>query len=106
MTDPLINYETISLVRRQRICKLVNDNSVILKCSRDALNDTIEWCIENVGKERPYHPIHEAQGGWIDYFEGHWAVDRTERNFWFFDARMLSAFMLRWSNEYVMLRPQ
>lgn len=66
----------------------------------------IEWCIKNVGKERPYHPIHEAEEGWMDYFEGEWALDRTEMNFWFLDARMLSAFMLCWSEDYMMLRPK
>lgn len=106
MTDPLIDYEVIAPDRRKRMRKLVNDNSVKVRCDRDSLKEMIEWCDENIGEERPYHPIHEADEGWMDYFEGEWALDRTEKNFWFFNARMLSAFMLRWSADYVMERPE
>lgn len=104
MNEPLVEYAT-SREQILRLRKYVNAHSVVVGADRDVVKEMLNWCEENAGEERPYHPRHEADEGWMDYFEGEWACDRVERNFWFFNPKMLSAFMLRWS-EYPMSRPE
>lgn len=71
------------------------------------LGDMIEWCVLNVGERRPNHPIHEAYEGWMDYFDGLWAVDylmidnlrgesRGHHSFWFARGKDKTLFSLIW----------
>jgi hypothetical protein len=69
-----------------------------------------DWCLENVGDLRQWHPLREAQEGRLDYFDGNWAItidDKNEfittvaiidpiYNFWFEKERDAAAFALRW----------
>lgn len=67
------------------------------------LKDLVIWCRENIGEPRPHHPIFEAEDGWMDYFEGCWAVDylvnhdgRDVHSFWFEYDRDRTLFKLTW----------
>lgn len=103
MNEPLVEYAT-SREQILHLRKYVNRNSISVDADKETLIRMVEWCELNAGDERPYHPIHEADEGWMDYFEGEWALDRVEKNFWFYNPKILSAFMLRWS-EYPLTRP-
>jgi hypothetical protein len=91
--------------RRKRLTKLITDNCVVMDL-RSVNNDVglcIEWCIERFGPCRSHHPLREAQEGWIDFFEGHWAVTygvpeySTEKwLFWFEKDSDLIEFKLAW----------
>jgi hypothetical protein len=59
------------------------------------------WCGEKIGEMRPYHPLQEAQEGWLDYFDGDWAVDYNPHDtgwlFWFARKSDRVLFQLTWS---------
>lgn len=78
----------VSKRRVDRLVKLVVDQCVIIKLARpnqghELLHTLYVWCRENIGEQRPYHPIFEAQQGWIDYFDGKWAQTTINDEYWF-----------------------
>ena len=65
----------------------------------DHLFDLIEWCSDNCGERRLYHPLYEAMEGWMDYFDGDWAYDDIgddSISFWFSSKKHQAMFALRW----------
>ena len=93
--EPLIDLE--NLRQRRRLVKLVNKNSVDVK--NNIPDEVLQWCIDTLGTQRKYHPIYEAMDGWMDHFEGSWAVDFGKRNFWFESPVLRTTFILRWHGE-------
>jgi len=63
-----------------------------------------EWCLRQLGEERPSFPIDEAAyDGYIDYFDGDWcqistrrysADGNTETIFWFWSDSDRARFQL------------
>jgi hypothetical protein len=59
-----------------------------------------QWMLDNIGEQRHSHPYHEAEEGWIDYFEGEWAVDFTIGGYnfyWFANKKLTAIFVLMYS---------
>jgi hypothetical protein len=89
--------------RRMRLIASIEGQCVNIRFDEmRALSDMATWCFEKIGSKRPYHPIHEAEEGWIDYFEGDWAADRIANDgdavmsFWFARREDLLLFKLTW----------
>lgn len=84
--------------------------SIVITRPKDPTDDLVtmgairEWLLENVGEERPSHPMNEYEmDGYLDYFEGEWAYREGVRDdpphthrFWFWDHRKATLFALRW----------
>jgi hypothetical protein len=91
MTD---NYSIPDLI------KWVMDHSVSVPEDRiDLVPQMVEWCEQNIGEQRPGHPLHEAQEGWIDYLEGDWAHEWQFLggvSFWFWRKKDAVLFQLTW----------
>ena len=73
---------------------------VVDRSRMHSLTEMKAWCLENVGEQRPHHPLGEAEEGWLDYFDGAWAVD-YDRNgtgwlFWFEKKADRTLFRLKW----------
>lgn len=84
------------------LVRLILAQSVPIPRSKaNLLEDMKSWCLENVGEMRHYHPLTEAEEGWIDYFDGDWAVDydrhRTGWSFWFAKKDHRVLFQLTWT---------
>ena len=95
----------VSKRRCDRLIKMVVNQCVIIKIKPRSLDHALlhtlcEWCKENIGERRLYHPIFEAQKGWIDYFDGKWAQTSIDDEYWFwFDrAEDKVLFNLTWRN--------
>lgn len=64
------------------------------------IEEMVAWCKDNMGEQRPHHPIGEAEEGWLDYFDGDWAVtydpNSTGWLFWFEKKADRMLFQLTW----------
>jgi len=77
------------------------DHSVLIADDKVSLvPQMLEWCEKHIGEPRPHHPIHEAEEGWIDYFDGEWAHEWQYLggiSFWFARKRDAVLFQLTWA---------
>ena len=84
-----LKYE-LDLVQIELLIVLINKQSVLLRDKND-YEDAVKWCEENIGECRLYHPMAEAEEGYIDYFEGEWAVSFPSKQK-FFDGEIVISF--------------
>lgn len=62
-----------------------------------------QWCEQHWGEQRAGNILHEAQEGWIDYFDGDWQIAfnpwcaHEELILWVSDKSKLTQFCLTWS---------
>lgn len=87
--------------RRNDLVSIIMSQSVVVDRSRMSLLDDMKaWCRENVGEQRPYHPLGEAEEGWLDYFDGEWAITHDPNStgwiFWFGKKADRTLFQLTW----------
>lgn len=86
------NTELVTIVLSQ--CVTVNRAMTYL------IEDMKSWCMENVGEQRPHHPLGEAEEGWLDYFDGEWVVTYDPSSlswlFWFEKKADRTLFQLTW----------
>lgn len=82
-------------LHRQKLIKNIKNECVSIPRGINLdLNEIIDWCNSNIGCERLYHPIYEAEQGWIDYFDGEWAytVYEGEHYIWIMDETKRKSF--------------
>lgn len=96
-----MDLSPINRDRRNELVSIIMSQSVVVDRSRMTLmEDMKSWCRENVGEQRPHHPIGEAEAGWLDYFDGEWAVtydpNGTGWLFWFEKKAHRTLFQLTW----------
>lgn len=91
--------------RRDRLVASVRRHCVDLPLFLDipSMGAMLAWCTDHIGPRRPHHPISEAESGWLDYFEGDWAVERLVDDhgdnvvsFWFARLEDQTLFKLAW----------
>jgi hypothetical protein len=72
--------------------------STEITVSGERFDEMVKWLLENVGEERPYHPLEEAMEGYIDYFDGEWAMrwDQGTLKVWFWSKTQAAKFALFW----------
>ena len=58
------------------LIKLIKSQCVELADGNN-YHDAIKWCEANIGEQRLFHPLNEAEEGYIDYFEGEWAISTS-----------------------------
>jgi len=93
--------------RIRRLIKYVKSQSVNFDRRKNDILAAKKWCLENVGEQRSQHPIWEAAEGWLDFFEGDWAVDsyyylepnqNNIASFWFSRTEDRVQFQLIWGS--------
>lgn len=84
------------LHRQKLILNIKNKCVSIPKSINIDLKEIVEWCNNNIGYKRLYHPIYEAEQGWIDYFDGEWAytVYEGEHSIWIMDENKRKSFQM------------
>lgn len=88
-------------LRCQYLIKTIKSQCVTLPRGHEFdLKELTEWCNTHIGEKRSYHPIYEAEQGWIDYFEGDWAytfyIEEEVHLFWIMLKEKRTAFAMRW----------
>jgi hypothetical protein len=86
---------------RPDLVAYIDGQCVYVPVDRDIL-PMIGWCAEHAGEQRPWHPMGEAEQGWLDYFDGDWAVDHDYHDedyhsFWFASKNVRTMFSLIWA---------
>ena len=81
---------------------LIEAQCVSVRRSRmHELENMKRWCIDRIGEMRPFHPLGEAREGWLDYFDGDWAVtydpNGTGWLFWFAKRDDRTLFQITWA---------
>jgi hypothetical protein len=81
----------------------VDQSSVYVLRTRDdvGMDILMSWCESNAGEQRAHHPMSEAEQGWMDFFEGDWAVEIDEADpdywsFWFANKSVRVLFNMVW----------
>lgn len=90
--------------RKRLLIALIQSQNVNMdaRYHKTNLTEVIKWCKFRFGTMRPHHPIFEAEDGWLDYFEGNWAMSfkpdgpGTVWMFWFEKQEDLVEFKLCW----------
>ena len=66
----------------------------------EQIEDAYTWCKSMFGEERGGDIVHEAQEGWLDYFDGDWCMSwyatKATWVFWFSSQSRLAQFTLTW----------
>lgn len=88
-------------LHRQHLIKNIRNQSVALpRGYKFELKELTEWCNTHIGEKRPYHPIYEAEQGWLDYFDGEWAytfyTDEEVHLIWIMRKEKRTEFAMRW----------
>lgn len=86
---------------RQWLIKNIQSECIILldgSIDNNKLNLIKEWCLGHIGEDRGWHPIYEAQSGWMDYFDGEWAITTqgNDINVWIYGESNRALFKLTW----------
>ena len=79
--------------KRQCLIKSVLESEISI--SSDIVVDDA-WMKANIGDNRGWHPMREAQLGGMDFFDGEWARDYgPDRNYyWFWSKKKAALFVL------------
>ena len=97
----MVMIEFDERLHRQNLIKYIQEQCVeIPVTSKVDLSGIKQWCNDHIGPQRAYHPIYEAERGFIDYFEGEWAWVMYPQHavylIWISSTEKRIQFALRW----------
>lgn len=86
--------------RKQLIASIRSQCVAMPRSQKHDIFEIMQWCNTHIGKKRIYHPIYEAEQGWLDYFDGEWAyslyIEEEVHLYWIHAKEKRIEFTMRW----------